>query len=122
MSYPFRSFMEAGVVVCFGSDWTVAPLNVISGIHAAVTRQTLDGKNTGGWIPEQKLTVEQAVRCYTVHNAFAAFEENDKGSIRAGKLADLVVVDRDLYGCALDAIRGAEVDITVFGGRVVYER
>jgi predicted amidohydrolase YtcJ len=122
MSYSFKSFLDAGVVVCFGSDWTVAPLDVISGIHAAVTRQTLDGKNKGGWFPGQKLTVEEAVRCYTVHNAFAAFEENDKGSIRAGKLADLVVVDRDLYDCVPDAIRDAEVDMTVFGGRVVYER
>jgi predicted amidohydrolase YtcJ len=121
-SYSFKSFLDAGVVVCFGSDWTVAPLNVMSGIHAAVTRQTTDGKNPGGWVPEQKLTVDQAVKCYTVHNAFAAFEENEKGSIKAGKLADLVVVDRDVYACVPDAIRDADVDMTIVGGRVVYER
>jgi predicted amidohydrolase YtcJ len=122
MSYSFKSFLDEGVVVCFGSDWTVAPLDVISGIHAAVTRRTLDGRNPDGWLPAQKITVEQAVRCYTVHNAFAAFEEGDKGSIKAGKLADLVVVNRDLYTCVPDALCDADVDMTMVGGRVVYDR
>jgi predicted amidohydrolase YtcJ len=77
-TYPFRTFLDKGVHLCFGSDWTVAPLNPILGIYAAVTRRTLDGKNPGGWLPEQKLTVEEAVKCYTINNAYASFDEKGK--------------------------------------------
>jgi predicted amidohydrolase YtcJ len=121
-TYAFRSFMDAGVTVCFGSDWTVAPLDVLAGIHAAVTRSTLDGQNAGGWIPEQKVTVEQAVRCYTVNNATAAFEEHVKGTIEVGKLADLVILNEDIYSIDPSRINRAHVDMTVFGGQIVYER
>jgi predicted amidohydrolase YtcJ len=121
-TYAFRSFIDAGVTVCFGSDWTVAPLNALAGIHAAVTRSTLDGKNAGGWIPEQKLTVGQAVRCYTVNNATAAFEEHVKGTIEAGKLADLVVLSEDIYSIDPPRIHDARVDMTVFGGQILYQR
>ncbi len=121
-TYAFRSFMDAGVTVCFGSDWTVAPLNALAGIHAAVTRSTLDGKNTGGWIPEQKLTVEQAVWCYTVNNATAAFEERVKGTIEVGKLADLVVLNEDIYSIDPSRINSTRVDMTVFDGQILYQR
>jgi len=121
-TYAFRSFIDAGVTVCFGSDWTVAPLNALAGIHAAVTRSTLDGKNPGGWIPEQKLTVDQAVRCYTVNNAAAAFEERTKGTIEVGKLADLAVLSEDIYSIDPSSINRTRVDMTVFGGHILYQR
>jgi len=82
--------------LCFGSDWDVAPLNPIAGIYAAVTRRTLDENNPNGWLPEQKISVEDAIRCYTINNAYAAFEENIKGSIEPGKLADFVVLTEDI--------------------------
>jgi predicted amidohydrolase YtcJ len=121
-TYAFKTFSDAGVCVCFGSDWTVAPLNVIAGLHAAVTRSTLDGKNPQGWIPGQRLSVGEALRCYTINNAYAAFEEKEKGTIAAGKLADLVVLDRDPFLVEPGALRSVGVDLTMVGGRVVYER
>jgi len=121
-TYAFRSFMEAGVTVCFGSDWTVAPLDPIAGIHAAVTRRTADGAHPGGWIPGERVGVEDAVRAYTLNGAYAAYEERTKGSIEVGKLADLVVLSRDIFTLEPERIREAEVDMTMFDGRVVYER
>jgi predicted amidohydrolase YtcJ len=121
-TYAFKTFSDAGVCVCFGSDWTVAPLNVMFGLYAAVTRCTLDGRNPQGWIPGQRLSVEEALRCYTINNAYAAFEEKEKGSIAAGKLADLVVLNCDPYAIEPAALRSVGVDLTMVGGRVVYER
>ena len=83
--YSFRDFIDNGIILCFGSDWTVAPINPLLGIYAAVTRRTLDGKNPNGWVPEQKISVEEAIKCYTLNNAYAAFEEDKKGSIEKGK-------------------------------------
>ncbi len=120
-SYPFQWFEEAGVTYCFGSDWTVAPLNPLLGIDAAVTRQTLDGKNPSGWFPEQKISVEQAVEAYTLTSAYAAFDEKIKGSITPGKLADMVVLDRDIMTIPSDEIRDATVVYTIVDGRIVYE-
>jgi predicted amidohydrolase YtcJ len=122
MTYAFRTFLGAGVHVCFGSDWTVAPLDALAGIFAAVTRRTLDGKNPQGWIPEQKLSVEEALRCYTVEGAYAAFEEREKGSIVGGKDADLIVLSRDPVAEDEDDLRSLEVDLTMVNGEVVYER
>lgn len=121
-AYPFKSFIDAGVKVCFGSDWSVAPLDPIMGIYAAVTRRTLDEKRPEGWIPEQKLTVEEAIKCYTINNAYASFEENIKGSIEPGKLADLVVLNGDILTMDPAKIRDVRVDMTVFDGNVIYER
>ena len=121
-TYAFRSFMEAGVPVCFGSDWTVAPMDPIAGIYAAATRRTLDGAHPGGWIPRERVSVEDAVRAYTLGGAYAAYEERAKGSIEVGKLADLVVLSRDILTMEPERLREAEVDMTVFDGRVVYER
>jgi predicted amidohydrolase YtcJ len=120
-TYAFRSFLRAGVTVCFGSDWPVAPLSPLLGVHAAVTRQTADGKNREGWIPEQKLSVEEAIRCYTINNAFAAFEEDRKGSIRVGNVADLVVLSDDIYTIDPREIRNVRVEMTVVDGRIIVD-
>jgi predicted amidohydrolase YtcJ len=120
-TYAFRSLLEAGAVLAFGSDWTVAPLNPLEGIKAAVTRQTLDGKHPNGWVPEQKLTLDQAVRAYTVGSAYAEFAEKVKGSITPGKLADLVMLDRDLYQAEPADIDKARVVLTIMDGQVVWQ-
>jgi len=121
-AYAFKSLLDSGARLAFGSDWTVAPLDPLAGIYAAVTRRTLDGKKPGGWYPEQKLTVEQAVRGYTVDAAYAEFAENEKGSLAPGMLADLVVVDRDIFRIPAEEIAGAGVVMTMVGGRVVFRR
>jgi predicted amidohydrolase YtcJ len=121
-TYPFRSLLDAGAILTFGSDWSVAPLNPILGIYAAVTRRTIDGKNPNGWIPEQKITVEEALRCYTVNNAYAMFRENDLGRIAPGMRADIVVLSDDLFTIALEKIEDARVDLTILGGEIIYER
>lgn len=120
-TYAFRSLLDAGAVLAFGSDWSVAPLNPLTGIKAAVTRQTLDGKHPDGWIPEQKLTVDEAVQGYTVGAAYAEFAESIKGSLAPGKLADMVMLDRDIYSIDPVEIDQARVVLTVMDGRVVYE-
>ena len=119
-TYAFGSLRRAGAVLAFGSDWTVAPLSPILGIYAAVTRRTLDGKNPGGWVPEEKVSVEEAVRAYTVNGAWAEFAEAAKGTVQAGKLADLVVLDRDIFTVPPEEISRAKVRMTVFEGRIIY--
>jgi len=119
-TYAFRALIDAGVVLAFGSDWNVAPLDPIQGIAAAVTRRTLDGKHPNGWVPEQKITVEEAVRAFTVGSAFAEFQEQIKGTIAPGKLADLVMLDRDIFKIDAAEIERAKVVLTVLDGRVVY--
>jgi hypothetical protein len=121
-TYPFRSFLDTGVKMCFGSDWTVAPINPLLGIYAAVTRRTTDGAAPNGWYPEQKISVKEAIECYTINNAYAAFEENDKGSITVGKLADFVVLEDDILTIDPISIENARVAKTVLGGKIVYER
>ena len=119
-TYAFKSLLDAGVRVCFGSDWTVAPLHPLGGIHAAVTRRTLDGRNPDGWIPAQKLTVEEALRCYTINNAYASFEEHVKGSITPGKLADMVVLSDDILAIPPERIADVHVQMTVVDGSIVF--
>ena len=119
-TYAFRSLQETGARLAFGSDWFVAPPTPLEGIYAAVTRRTLDDRNPGGWVPEQKIGVEDALRAYTIGGAFASFEEKEKGSLEVGKLADVVVIDRDLTRIALESIRHTRVVYTVVGGRVMY--
>jgi len=122
-SYAFRSLLDAGATLAFGSDWPVAPLDVLAGIDAAVNRRTLDGKHPGGWFPEQRITVEEAVRAYTFGSAYAGFQEKDRGTIAAGKLADFVLLSRDIFDPAeKDKIADTKVLLTVVGGKVVYER
>lgn len=119
-TYAFKSLQKAGAVLVFGSDWTVAPLNPLAGIYAAVTRRTLDGRNPEGWIPEEKVTLEEAIRSYTIRAAYAEFSEKEKGSLEPGKLADLVVIDRDLFRLRPEEITQARVALTMVDGRVVY--
>ena len=121
-TYAFRSLKQTGARLAFGSDWPVAPATPLEGIYAAVTRRTLDDRNPGGWIPEQKISVEDALRAYTLDAAYATFEEKEKGSITVGKLADIVVVDRNLTRIPAETIRDAKIEYTIVGGRIVYER
>ena len=121
-SYAFRSLSDAGAKLAFGSDWDVAPLSPILGIDAAVTRRTIDGKNPDGWFPQQRITVEQALRGYTSTAAYAAFEEKEKGTLSPGRLADFVLLSRDILSIPPAQIPRTEVAATVVGGRVVYER
>jgi len=122
-SYALRSLLDNGAKVAFGSDWSVAPLNPLLGIDAAVNRRTLDGKHPDGWFPKQKITVAEAIECYTLTSAYAAFQEKDLGSLEVGKLADFVVLSRDILEPAeRDNIARTEVLMTVVGGRVVFEK
>jgi predicted amidohydrolase YtcJ len=120
-TYAFRSLLDTGATIAFGSDWFVAPPTPLEGIYAAVTRQTLDDRNPGGWVPEQKITVEEALRAYTTANAYAGFEEKIKGSLETGKLADFVILEKDITKIPAWQIRDVKIVATVVGGSVVYE-
>jgi hypothetical protein len=120
-TYAFRTFLKSGVRLAFGSDWTVAPLDPMQGIYAAVTRATLDGKNPGGWYPEQKITLEEAIEAYTMGSAYAEGAEKQKGSLTVGKVADVVVLDSDLFALPPEKLKDVKVAVTVVGGRVVYQ-
>jgi predicted amidohydrolase YtcJ len=120
-TYAFRSLLDSGATLAFGTDWTVAPLNPMPSIYAAVTRRTLDGKNPNGWVPEQKISVEEAVRAYTIGSAYAEFQENEKGTIAAGKLADIVILSQDIFRIDPVEIEKVKVLMTIMDGRVVYE-
>ena len=120
-TYPFRDMLEAGVRLALGTDWYVAPLDPMLTVHAAVTRATLDGKHPDGWFPEQKLTVEEAVRAYTVGSAYAEFQEYEKGTLAPGMLADFVVWSQDIFEVEPDVIRNTRALLTVVDGQVVYE-
>ncbi len=119
-TYAFRSLLDAGAVLAFGTDWTVAPLDPILSVYAAVTRRTLDGRHPGGWIPEQKITVEEAVRAYTVGSAYAEFTDAVKGTIAPGKLADMVMLSRDIFRIDPTEIEKTRVLLTIMDGRIVY--
>jgi len=121
-TYAFRTFLNHGVRLAFGTDWDVAPLNPTLGLFAAVTRATLDGKNPNGWFPEQKLTITEAVEAYTMGSAYAEFQEMEKGSITPGKLADLVILSDDIFTIDPIKIRDVRVLTTIVGGKVVWER
>jgi predicted amidohydrolase YtcJ len=114
--------LDAKARVAFGSDWFVAPPAPLEGIYAAVTRRTIDDKNPAGWVPEQKITVEEALRAYTADAAYASFEEKLKGTLAPGRLADFVVLDRNILEIPPEQIRDTRVAMTVVGGRTVYRR
>ena len=120
-TYAFRTFMDHGVRLAFGTDWSVAPLNPMLTLYAAVTRATLDGKNPNGWFPEQKVTVKEAIEAYTMGSAYAEFQENQKGSISPGKLADMVLLSDDPLTIDPVRIRDIKVMKTWVGGKVTYE-
>lgn len=126
-AYAFRRLIRSGARISFGSDWpgtnaSYYPINPLLGIYAAVTRQTLAGQPPEGWFPEERVTLDEAVRFFTINNAWATFEEDSKGTIRTGKLADLVVLDRDIRTRPARELLDAEVLYTIFDGRIVYEK
>lgn len=120
-TYAFKALLDSGVTLAFGTDWPVAPLDPMMTIYAAVTRRTLDDKNPNGWIPEQKITVEEAVRAYTVGSAYAEFQENVKGTISVGKLADFVMLSDNIFLIDPVQIPKVRVLLTVVDGKIVYE-
>jgi predicted amidohydrolase YtcJ len=120
-TYAFRTFLDHGVRLAFGTDWEVAPLDPVLTVYAAVTRATLDGKNPGGWFPEQKLSVAEAIDAYTMGSAYAEFQENEKGSITPGKLADMVLLSDDIFAIKPEKIRDVRVLKTFVGGRLVFD-
>ena len=121
-TYAFRSLIEANARLLFGSDWTVAPIDPLLGVHAAVTRQTIDDLNPKGWIPEEIISVEQALRAYTVNNAFGSFLDRELGMIERNRRADIVVLSEDIRTIDPERIKAVQVDYTVINGNVVYER
>ncbi len=120
MTYAIKSLFDADATVAFGSDWFVAPPSVMLGIHAAVNRQTLDGKNPNGWVPEQKITVEQALYAYTKNAAYTSFDENEKGMLKKGMLADFVILSDNLL--TIDKLKIDQVEVlkTYVGGQEVF--
>src|SRR5215510_3191312 len=121
-TYAFRSLLDAGATLAFGSDWYVAPMEPIMGIYAAATRRTLDGKRPDGWVPEQRITVAEAVRAYTWGSAYASCEENIKGTIEPGKLADLTALSADILTIAPEEIAKTKVTLTIRDGKVTYSK
>jgi len=120
-TYAFKSLIDANTTLVFGSDWPVAPASPILGMYAAVTRQTLDSKNPGGWVPEQKISLEQALYAYTKDAAYSSFDENIKGTLEVGKLADFVILSDDLTMIESEEIKEVKVLATYIGGEKVYE-
>ena len=120
-TYAFKSLLASGAHVAFGTDWSVAPLNPLFGIYAAVTRRTTDNKNPDGWLPDEKISVDAAVRCYTLGSAYAEFQENEKGTLEVGKLADMVILSEDIFTIDPTAIANAKVLTTIVGGKVVFD-
>ncbi len=125
-AYAFRTLHDAGVRLSFGSDWPGTnaswyPADPLKGIYAAVTRQTVEGRPVEGWFPEQRIDLETALAAYTVNNAWAAGEETLKGTLEPGKLADLVVLDRDPFSVPPTELKDARVLLTLVGGRIVHE-
>jgi predicted amidohydrolase YtcJ len=118
-TYAFRSLLRSGATLAFGSDWPVVPMSPLMGIYAAVTRRTLDGKHPDGWVPEQKISVEDAVRAYTMGSAFASYDDQIKGSLKPGKVADLIVLSDDIFSIDPEKIQNVKVEATIVGGLLV---
>jgi predicted amidohydrolase YtcJ len=121
-SFAFRSLLDAGATLVFGSDWDVAPLSPILGVDAAVNRRTLGGEHPGGWISAEKVPVEQALRAYTRSAAYAEFAEADKGVLAPGRFGDFAVLSEDILSIPAGAIGEVEVVTTVLGGKVIFAR
>jgi predicted amidohydrolase YtcJ len=121
-TYMFRDLLDAGATLAFGSDWTVAPINPLLGVYAAVTRRTLDGANPDGWLPEQKISVAEAMAGYTTGAAYSCFMEDYVGTLEPGKYADLVVLSDDIFTIDPVEIENVRVDLTMVEGEVVFSR
>lgn len=121
-TYAFRSLLDSEAPLAFGSDWSVAPLDPLLGVYAAVTRRTLDGRNTGGWVPDQKISVGEALRAYTYGNAWATFNDQKWGTLAPGRYADVVVLDRDPFAVAAESLGTIKPRYTIVGGRVAYRK
>jgi len=121
-THPYRSYLDNNAIVCFGTDWPVVTVDPFLTLYAAVTRRTVDGKNPGGWIPEQKISIREAIKCYTLNSAIAEFTEKDKGSIEQGKFADFVVLSDNLISVDPIKIKDVKADMTIIGGEIVYQR
>ena len=119
-AYPFKDFLDRGIPLAGGSDCPVEDYRPLSGIHHAVCRQDHDGRPPEGWLPEQKLTLHEALHLYTLGAAYNAFEENLKGSLVPGKLADLVLLSGDIEATPKEAIKELTVEQTIVGGQTVY--
>ena len=120
-AYLFNAFAKAGVKIAFGTDWSVEPIDPMLGLYAAVTREFTEGGPEGGWFPEEKIALEQAIEYYTLGSAHAEFQEHVKGAIQPGMLADLVVLDKNMFEIPQKEILNTNVDLTILGGNVVYE-
>ena len=121
-AYAWRSLLNVGTKIAFGTDYGVEPLDPIEGLYAAVTRKERGGEEGEGWFPEQKLTMEEAIELYTLGSAYAEFMEDRKGKLKVGYLADIVIVNHDLLSLPEDQIMKTKVDMTIVGGEVVYKR
>ena len=121
-TYAFRTLLDTEAPLAFGSDWTVATLDPLWGLYAAVTRRTLDGKHPDGWVPDQKIALAQALRAYTAGNAWAVFAENQWGTLAPGRDADVVVVDHNLFTMPPESLATARISVTIVGGKVVYRK
>jgi predicted amidohydrolase YtcJ len=121
-TYAFKTLLDRNVRLAFGTDWPVAPLNPLLGLYAATTRATLDGRNPNGWVPEQKISIEQAVTAYTAGSSFAEFQEQDKGMLARGALADLVMLSADIFSIPPVQLKDVQVLMTIVGGAVVHQR
>ncbi|BBA51715.1 putative amidohydrolase [Fusobacterium varium] len=119
-SYIWKTMLNKGIKLCFGSDAPVDSADVIKAIHCAVNRQDMNFYPKDGWLPNERISVEEAVRCYTLNSAYASFEENKKGSLEIGKLADFVVLDRDIFTIDKSEILSTKIDSTVIGGEILY--
>jgi predicted amidohydrolase YtcJ len=120
-AWSWKSIQDAGGRLAFGTDWPVVGLDPIPGLHTAMTRQTLEGKPPGGFVPEQRLSLSEALRAYTSGAAFAEFAEREKGSLETGMLADVVVWDRDIFSVPVNEVKNAKVVKTIYDGQVVFE-
>ena len=121
-TYNWKRMMDMGIHVAGGSDCPVEKFDILPNLYSAITRKDLNGYPENGWLPDQKLTIDEALRIFTAEGAYASFEEDIKGTLEVGKLADIVVLDRNLYDIEPEAIKDVKVDLTIMDGKIVYER
>ena len=119
-AYAWKSLADAGAKIAFVTDYQVEPLNPMEGLYAAVTRKDRLGEAGKGWHPEQKISMEDAIRYYTLGSAYSQFMEDRKGMIKQGYLADIVILDKDLLSIPENEIMKTKVDYTIVGGKVVF--